>query len=308
MNDTKLIEFQNPPGFEVDFNILQDFEANLDPQTPESCTIPCHVLGYGEISTVFEIKVDSTEGLIAEEIGIKLPPHGHAIVKNPSGRPIFYILQFKLPAAAIGNNAIHLLNRQGVLILFERVLQELNKLWSFNHRQSKYQVSLDGQISNWVIKNFDPDTGEIDPDIPLSYVDTSTPVYQVDGVEQFDPELVLRTTPRLLAAIIRQFFLEDVMTRYYDPRKVVVDILANFHKEGRPDLIPELTTAANRFFADGEKEFNVEPIQEQEIRDYYREDAFIWSFLSSTRRLDRFLYLKILRREYPYILPGKVER
>ena len=75
-----------------------------------------------------------------------------------------------------------------------------------------------------------------------------------------------------------------------------------------PDLIPELTTTANRFFADGEKEFNVEPIQEQEIRDYYREDAFIWSFLSSARRFDRFLYRKILRREYPYILPGKVKR
>jgi hypothetical protein len=335
MNETKLLDFQNPPGFKIDFNMLQEFEKKLDPQIPESCSIPCHVLGYGEISTVFEINVESMEGLafkrmsifesqeeldryyyayqeynylIEEKIGIGLPPHGHAIVRTPSGRPIFYIIQFKLPGHAIGNNAIHLLNRQGVSILFERVLQELLKLWSFNHRQKEYKVSLDGQISNWVIEGFDPDTPQLDKDLPLSYIDTSTPLYLVNGVEQFDPELVLRTTPRLLAVIIRQFFLEDVMTRYYDPRKVVIDLLANFHKEQRTDLIPELVGIANRFFDNGGNELAVEPIEEQEISDYYREDAFIWSFLSTTRRFDRFLYLKIFRREYPYILPGKVKR
>ena len=335
MNEGTLLDYQNPPGFEIDFDLLQEFETNLDPQFPEDGHIPCRVLGYGEISTVFELKAESMEGLafkrmsifetqeeldkyihayqeynhlLEEKIGIGLPPHGHAIVRNPSGRPIFYIIQFKLPAHTIGNNAIHLLNRQGVSILFERVLQELLKLWSFNRRQTEYMVSLDGQISNWVIEGFDPDTPELDEDKPLSYVDTSTPLYLVNGVEQFDPELVLRTTPRLLAVIIRQFFLEDVMTRYYDPRKVVIDILANFYKEQRADLIPELVFAANSFFADQGKELDIEPIEEQEISAYYREDAFIWSFLSTTRRFDRFLNLKIFRREYPYILPGKVIR
>jgi hypothetical protein len=159
-----------------------------------------------------------------------------------------------------------------------------------------------------VIDDFDPEDPQLDKDGTLSYIDTSTPVYLQDGVEQFDPELVIRTTPRLLAMIIRRFFLEDVMTRYYDPRKVTVDILANFHKEQRADLIPELVFTANSFFAEEGSDLGVEPFEEQEIKDYYREDAFIWSFLSSARRMDRFLYLKILRREYPYILPGKVER
>ena len=202
----------------------------------------------------------------------------------------------------------HLLNRQGVSTLIELVLGELLKLWEFNKQQPRYQVSLDGQISNWVINEFDPQDPQLDLGSTLSYIDTSTPVYMRDGVEQFDPELVIRTTPRLLATIIRMFFLEDVMTRYYDPRKVTIDILANFYKEGRPDLIPELVGKANSFFANGGNEFGVEEINEKEIRDYYREDAFIWSFLSSARRFDRFLYRKILRREYPFILPGKVKR
>lgn len=335
MGDTNHQVNKNPPGFDLDFDLLQEFETFLDPQHPENGQIPCHVLGYGEISTVFELKVEGMQGLafkrmsifkddqeldkyiaayleynqlLEHKIGLGLPTHGHAILRNPVGRPIFYIIQGKLPAHCIGNNAIHLLNRQGVFILIERILGELIKLWSFNKQQIEYQVSLDGQISNWVIDNFDPEHPVIDQDTPLSYVDTSTPVYLHQGVEQFDPELVLRTTPRLLSLIIRMFFLEDVMTRYYDPRKVTIDILANFHKEQRADLIPELVFTVNSFFSEEGSELGIEPLGEQEIHNYYREDAFIWSFLSTARRFDRFLYLNVFRREYPNILPGNVKR
>jgi hypothetical protein len=328
-------EYKSPPGFDIDFDLLNEFETFLDPQQPENGQIPCHVLGYGEISTVFELNVDSMQGLafkrmsifeddreldkyvaayqkynqlLEQEVGLGLPNNGHAILKKQSGRPIFYIIQEKLPSHCIGNNAIHLLNRQEVTILVERVLQELLKLWSFNRQQTEFQVSLDGQISNWVIDGFDPDDPAIDKDSSLFYVDTSTPVYLHNGVEQFDPELVLRTTPRLLSMIIRMFFLEDVMTRYYDPRKVTIDILANFHKEQRADLIPELVFTANSFFSEEGSGLAVDPFKEKEIDDYYREDAFIWSFLSKARRFDRFLYVQVLRREYPYILPGNVQR
>jgi hypothetical protein len=335
MGDTNHQVNKNPPGFDLDFDLLQEFETFLDPQRPENGQIPCQVLGYGEISTVFELKVEGMQGLafkrmsifkddqeldkyiaayleynqlLEHEIGLGLPPHGHAILRNPADRPIFYIIQGKLPAHCIGNNAIHLLNRRGVFILIERILGELIKLWSFNKQQTEYQVSLDGQISNWVIDNFDPEHPVIDQYTPLSYVDTSTPVYLHQGVEQFDPELVLRTTPRLLSLIIRMFFLEDVMTRYYDPRKVSIDILANFHKEQRADLIPELVFTVNSFFSEEGSELGIEPLGEQEIHNYYREDAFIWSFLSTARRFDRFLYLYVFRREYPNILPGNVQR
>ncbi len=63
MNESKLLDYQNPPGFDINFDLLQDFEANLDPQSPESGNIPCHILGYGEISTVFELKVEQMEDL-----------------------------------------------------------------------------------------------------------------------------------------------------------------------------------------------------------------------------------------------------
>jgi hypothetical protein len=336
MNNNNTPQLQNPPGFDIDFDLLETFETTLDPRYPEKCQVPCHVMGYGEISTVFELKSERMSGLafkrmsifenqeeldkyftayteynqlLEKQVGIGLPGHGYAIINSPSGRPVFYIIQRKVPAHSLGNNAIHLLKRAGIRTLFLRVLQELLKLWSFNDHQSVNKVSLDGQISNWVIDGFDPDRHDLDQDVSLLYIDTSTPLYLIDGVEQFDPELVLRTTPRLLAMIIRQFFLEDVMTRYYDPRKVTIDILANFYKEQRPDLIPELVLTANQFYAqNGGKSLEIEPITEKEISDYYREDAIIWSFLAASRRIDRFLSLHIIRREYPYILPGKVAR
>ena len=97
--------FQNPKGFEIDFDLLQEFERGLDSIHPERSQMPCRVLGYGEISTVFEIHADTFDGLafkrmsifetveelseylvtyheyhrlLEDEIGVHLPAHGHA--------------------------------------------------------------------------------------------------------------------------------------------------------------------------------------------------------------------------------------
>jgi hypothetical protein len=40
--------------------------------------------------------------------------------------------------------------------------------------------------------------------------------------------------------IIRLLFLKDVMSRYYDPRQVTIDLIANFYREQRADLVPSL--------------------------------------------------------------------
>lgn len=335
VNKSAQIAYKSPPGIEVNVDLLHEFEANLNPQSPERCRIPCHVLGYGEISTVFEIKVGDMEGLalkrmsvfetqselddyliayneynqlLEDEAGLDIPPHGYVVTQNSSGRPILYLIQVKLPSYAIGNNVIHLLSRQDVVRLIVRVLHELNRIWQYNQSQSDRQIAIDGQISNWVIGDFDPEKPNVGEGNQLSYLDTSTPIYKINGVEQLNPELFLRSAPSFLVSIIRRFFLDDVMTRYYDPRNVVIDLLANFYKEGRADLIPDLVFSANTFFANEAQDLAVKPIEVQELNDFYREDAFIWRFFLTSRRIDQFLYVHILRREYPYILPGKIRR
>jgi len=131
---------------------------------------------------------------------------------------------------------------------------------------------------------------------------------RLDGVEQLDPELFLRSAPSFLVWLLRMLFLEDVVTRYYDFHLVAVDLIANFYKEQLPDLIPELIEEANDFFAMEASQLEVAPITLKEVRSYYREDALIWSLYLNMRKADRLLQTRVLRKRYPYILPGKIKR
>lgn len=304
--------------------LIQEFERGLDPQHPERSAIPARILGYGEISTVFEI---DTEGLrdfafkrlplfyshaevekytavfleynrlLEHEIGIRLPAHDHIIVTNTQGKPVFYIVQQKLPAESIGNRILQRAARDEMQALLRRVLREARKVWDFNRKQNRLEVAIDGQISNWVAS-----------DDALLYVDTSTPLFRMNGIEQLDTELFLRSAPSFLVWILRLLFLKDVVNRYYDFHRVAVDLVANFYKEQRADLIPDAIHIVNDFFTNEARELNIAPLTEKEVRDYYKEDAFIWSLYFTMRKIDRFLRTRVLRGEYPYILPEKIVR
>jgi hypothetical protein len=322
-------------GLAIDVSRLREFERWLDPQHPERSPIPARVLGYGEISTVFEIEAEGLQGLafkrlpifrsavemeqyrtvyeeydrlLQQTIGIRVPANGYASFLDDAGHPVFYIVQRKLPYGSIGNRALHMLTAQGVCTLVRRVLEELRKLWDFNRRQTRVQVAIDGQISNWSIEGFDPEHPAVLPATALWYVDTSTPLFRVQGAEQLDPELFLRSAPSFLVWLLRILYLKDVVNRYYDPRLVVMDLVANFYKEQKADLIPEVLDVANAFFRDSVPGLGFRSIEEAEVRAYYREDAQIWSLYLAMRKVDRFLRTRIARQEYPYILPEKIQR
>ncbi|RJP33129.1 MAG: hypothetical protein C4536_05290 [Actinobacteria bacterium] len=320
---------------QVDVYMLEEFERGLDPRYPERSRIPARVLGYGEISTVFEIQAEGMEGyafkrlpifkdreeiepylasyeeynrVLREEVGISLPAYGHADFVSSSGRPVFFIVQEQLPANSIGNQAIHILPDEEIPILVRMILRELAKVWDFNHGSESLEVAIDGQISNWSIVSFDAVSPHVDEATRFLYMDTSTPLFRIEGEEQLDPELFLRSAPSFLVWLIRLFFLEDVMTRYYDFRLVAIDLIANFYKEQRAELIPRLVETANDFFSQEASHLDIEPISEKDIASYYREDRIIWALYLALRKLDRFLHARLMRREYPYILPGKIKR
>ena len=320
---------------EAQVELLQQFENGLDPRRPEQSRIPATVLGYGEISTVFAIEAEGLGGLafkrlplfhdkeevdayratyeeynrlLTEEVGLRLPGYSHAFFSSQTGRPIFYIVQHRLPSDSIGHQALHQLPGEMVQALVRRVLEELHRVWAFNRQQERWQLGIDGQISNWSIDGFDAQQPVVNEATALTYLDTSTPLLRVEGVEQMDAELFLRSAPSFLAWILRLLFLEDVVDRYYDFRRVAIDLVANFYKEQRAELIPSTLQVVNDFFTGEGADLGVQPIDEKEVRSYYREDALIWTLYLSFRRFDRFLQTRILRREYPYILPGKIKR
>ncbi len=335
MSQSSAIPIQNPTGYDIPLSLLEAFERGLDLLDPSASRIACQVLGYGEISTVFAIQVDGLRELafkrlscfqtvdelapyldtymrynhlLENQVGLRLPPYGYATLKNGLGRPIVYIIQKRLEPASIGSQALHRLSAPEITGLFSQVLRELHKVWKFNRSGGEFQVGIDGQISNWAIAGYDPQRPVWIPGTGLLYVDTSTPLMRRYGVEQLNAELFLRSAPPYLVWILRLLYLQDVVTRYYDARKVIIDLVANLYKEQRPELVPGLIAAANAYIHGDGAELGLAEITQKEVSDYYREDALIWRLYLGMRRFDRFMRKKVLRGEYPYILPGKIKR
>ncbi|TFH05279.1 MAG: hypothetical protein E4H09_02250, partial [Spirochaetales bacterium] len=240
----------------VDEELLHELEAGLDPAMPGASAVPFTVIGYGEMSTVFRIDNDhqvaykrmplfkdeeSARAYIAmfeeysrllAEAGIQVPPQETRIVALP-GRPVvLYIAQPLLPFDRFCHTMVHSADAEAAGEIIDAVSREISRVWEWNREHHPHhELSLDGQLSNWVM---DGSTGR-----PY-YIDTSTPMYRVNQEEQLDPELFLQSAPWMLRWILRLFFVEDVMTRYYDFRQVLRDLLANLHKEGRADLVPHV--------------------------------------------------------------------
>jgi len=75
------------------------------------------------------------------------------------------------------------------------------------------------------------------------------------------------------------------------------------YKEQRPDLILNAIDIINQHLSD-----NLKPLILEEVKKYYREDKLIWTLFLAFRRIDRWLTMKLLRKRYEYVLPGKIKR
>ncbi|MFX1370096.1 MAG: DUF6206 family protein [Promethearchaeota archaeon] len=320
---------------EIDSELLKEFEEKLDPAKPEESPISARVLGYGEISTVFEIHHETqsdiafkrmplfdNEEQIArytdvyfryhdrlKQIGIELPEYGATTVFANNKRPVLFLYQRKLPAETIGDKIIRNASEHEIKALIRAILRQLLKVWEFNAKEKpSVEVAIDGQVSNWAVKDPADIAGGIREDVDLLYLDTSTPLFREDQVEQLDVELFLRPTPPGVRYILKKFYLDDIVNRYYDFRKVIIDLVANFFKEQRPELVPTLLDLANDFLLTEAVSHDIAPISFEEVEDYYKDDASTWKLYLRMRRLHRFIRTKILRRYYAYILPGEIQR
>jgi hypothetical protein len=323
----------------IDVAFLQEFEKGLNPHYPEQSKIPAQVLGYGEVSTVFRIEAGNPElaykrmpsfkdnqeaadyvALYDEcmavfgEIGIEIAPGKMVWFEGINGRyTVIYLVQKKYDPRAIAHKVIHKLDGEQAHNLFVSIFDEFDKAFDFNAaNQGTLEVGLDGQLSNWAVTGFEAENGNLPDPLNLVYLDTSTPLLRRDGVEQLNAVIFLRSAPAFLRRILEAIFLEDIVTRYYDLRKVTIDLLANLYKEQKAELVPELLKIANDRWGNNDHTNKLSagrfsPITLKEIEAYYREDAFTWRIYLGARRLDRWLH-HLLQKPYPYILPGNIKR
>nr|MDO8117588.1 DUF6206 family protein [Candidatus Sigynarchaeota archaeon] len=317
---------------EIDKEIIAEFERTIDTVHPDKGGIPINILGFGEISLVFEFTSGKNTGyafkrlpifdseeqvtrhvkafleynkLLSEKIGIRVPEASTAWFPACNGKITLYCIQERIDPASVGNKVIHVVSTNEVGMFVRSVLSELKKIWAFNKTNPNIQVGIDGQISNWCIKNFD---GMHLPDsIILDYLDTSTPMFRVDGVEQMDAVLFLKSAPGVTRGALMGM-LEEVVNRYYDFRLVINDLIANFYKEQLPGAIPDVISVVNEFIGNEIPDYGIAPFTVDEIKSYYKRDKQIWTIFQGLRRFDRFVKTKIMRKTYDFYLPGKIKR
>ena len=161
----------------INLDILKKLERSIDTLNPEGGKVPINILGYGEISLVFElindplklaykrIPIFDTEKqvkrhiwayneynrILQKEIGLNLPDYDVAWFKDDRGNIQFYCVQEKIPAESVGNRVIHVLPKQDIFNLILLAMREMKKVWSFAKSNKKIDVGLDGQISNFAV-------------------------------------------------------------------------------------------------------------------------------------------------------------
>jgi hypothetical protein len=319
---------------DVNLDLLKELELTIDTVNPERGKVPIKILGYGEITLVFEIVNDEHNyaykrlpifetreqakkhehifreynRFLNEEINIKTPPLEITWFETDEGKIIFYAIQEKIPSESVGNKVIHEIGTQDTEVLVLKALREMKKVWTFNKENEIFDVGLDGQISNFAVLNYDPNNPKVDENSQLIYVDTVPPFYRKNGAEAMEIELLTKSLPSFIRGLLKLIFLQDLIDRYYDWRLVIIDLVANFFKEQKPELIPSLIKIVNKFLKEEASNFNIEPLTFEEVQKYYKSDKFIWALYQRMRKFDRFIKTKLLRKKYDYYLPGKIER
>lgn len=151
-------------------------------------------------------------------------------------------------------------------------------------------IGLDAQVSNWAVDHDD-----------LVYLDVTTPLMKdTGGRQRVNLSLFIASLPWLMRGPVRRFLLEEILSHYHAPRPVLLDAVANLHKERLAHAIPALLGAANAAV--------IPPITGEEATKYYKRDALMWDALQRLRRGDRWWQRRVRRRRYPFLLPGTIER
>lgn len=152
------------------------------------------------------------------------------------------------------------------------------------------RLALDGQLSNFAFA-----------DGRLLYLDVTTPLlFDAAGRLRMDIGLQLAALPALLRPAVRRWVVPDLLRRYRDPRSVLLDMLGNLLKERLDDWVPvALERIGGRL---------TPPISQAEVHKVYASDARLWEVLLRLRRMDRAWQRHVRRREYPFLLPGRIER
>ena len=308
-------------------DVLARFEARLDPARPEAAA-GVAIIGYGEVSTVFALAelpgrvckrmagfgdaraVEHYTEVVRRYIDF-LEAEGVRVVETAilpiarSGRaPVVYLVQPQLAAERLGNHLLRYADDATFCARLDAVLARIGRLLRSNReRRDGRSVTVDAQLSNWHFGAAGSEGGD-----PL-LIDIGTPFMRKDGIDEIGVELFLAPVPPGIRAFYRRArAVEHYLDAFFDARSLLVDAVANFHKEGRPDRIELGLERVNRWLAEDVADLGGRPIRADDVDRYYRNDAKTLELYLRARRFDRFVRTRLLHQRYDFILPGAIRR
>ncbi len=218
-----------------------------------------------------------------ERGGIEVVPSALELLPRADSRIAVYCLQPALPEVDLAPCFLAELDEESAESFFSALVERICSCVTPT-------LGLDGQLSNWAFMGDQ-----------LCYLDVTTPMVRDErGEELLDTELFLASIPWALRGLVRKFLLRQILDKYYDPRGVVVDLLGNLYKERLTEYLPLFIELSN--------EHVERPITRKEVEGYYRGDARTWAALQTMRRIDRAWQRHVRRRQYPFLLPGSIQR
>ena len=308
-------------------DVLARFETQLDPARPAAAP-GVAIIGYGEVSTVFALAelpgrvckrmagfadekaaahyTELVQRYIAllEAEGVRVVETALLPIERRGRAPVVYLVQPQLAAEGLGNHLLRCADDAALRARIDAVLARIGRLLRSNReRRDGRSVTVDAQLSNWHFATAEPDGGD------LVLLDIGTPFMRKDGVDEIGVELFLAPVPPFVRAVYRRAHaVERYLDAFFDARSLLVDAIANFHKEGRPDRIELALERVNRWLAEDVPDLGGPAIRAEDVDRYYRNDAKTLELYLRARRLDRFVRTRLLRQRYDFILPGAIRR
>jgi hypothetical protein len=196
---------------------------------------------------------EQSKTLAAGSVGV-LPTRLQACEKE-NGAWAAYLIQPRVPTE-------HLLAQFLRSLPDAEAVDILVVLASHLKRVVSPRFGLDGDISNWCV----------DTNGQLLLLDNSTPLVRDHaGRGLLDFNLFLGSMPRALRLPLRRFVVPRVVARFFDPRRLFVDILSGFYSEDLSHLLPQVISRWNSLV---ERE-----ISEKEVLRYKRRNERLWRAL-----------------------------
>jgi hypothetical protein len=218
------------------------------------------------------------------EAGVALPDSGEATRRDGLGRRVVYVTQARLDPAALAPAVLRRGDAESGVMLFRKVLTELGRVLRYNAhwRPRGFELGFDAHIANWAVTGLRGTS--LAGDERLVFLDTNSPMMRVAGRDWLSLEVHehLLGVPRMARRLSRTIG-RRLLRRYFDPRSMVLENLANVAIHGRPDLVARLLPIGNAFLAGTEITPTPASITPAEVDRFVARDLTMFRTLRSVK-------------------------